>query len=99
MYHGLTHALFANLTAHPCAYPVAHHHHHLLLHHHHFTQDQIKKLFIQFARIDRDSGGDISLSEFYTVLGVKPSHYNERVFGIFDMDHSGALNFQVRKWG
>ena len=60
----------------------------------HMTSPQMKTLFGQFAVIDADSSGEVSLEEFYTQVKITRSRFVERVFGIFDLDASGMLNFQ-----
>ena len=60
----------------------------------HMTSPQIKQIFKSFIQFDRDQSGEITLREFYKVMGVRPSRFVERVFGLFDLDRSGELNFQ-----
>ena len=51
----------------------------------HMTSPQMKTLFGQFAVIDADSSGEVSLEEFYTQVKITRSRFVERVFGIFDL--------------
>ncbi len=59
----------------------------------------VERLYDVFARIDRDSSGEISLSEFFRFFShkrrfPKKSKFARRCFQVMDEDGSGELDFQ-----
>ena len=58
-----------------------------------FTHDQALTIFRAFVDVDRDCSGEMSVEEFHEYLGVPITRFSERVFGIIDLDGSGALDF------
>lgn len=53
-----------------------------------------EKFFFLFVEIDVDCSGEIDLIEFYSFFGIQRTRFSDRVFGILDLDQSGALEFQ-----
>ena len=58
-----------------------------------FTYKDAFELFKAFIEIDFDNSGEITVLEFHKFLGMKPTKFSERVFGILDLDESGELDF------
>jgi Ca2+-binding EF-hand superfamily protein len=58
-----------------------------------FTYQNAYQLFKAFIEIDFDNSGEVTVQEFHQFLGLKPSRFSERIFGILDLDESGALEF------
>ena len=58
-----------------------------------FTHDQALTIVRAFVDVDRDCSGEMSVEEFHEYLGVPITRFSERVFGIIDLDGSGALDF------
>ncbi|GMH78178.1 hypothetical protein TrST_g878 [Triparma strigata] len=58
-----------------------------------FSYQHAYTLFKAFMEIDFDNSAEITVVEFHKFLGLKPSRFSERIFGILDLDESGALEF------
>ncbi len=58
-----------------------------------FTYKNAYSLFRAFINIDFGNDGEISIKEFHQFLGLKETRFSERIFGILDLDESGALTF------
>jgi serine/threonine-protein phosphatase 2B regulatory subunit len=59
-----------------------------------FNYNRAFELFRAFIGIDFDNSGEITVGEFHSFLGLKETRFSERVFGILDLDESGALEFK-----
>lgn len=57
------------------------------------TSYEISKLYRAFRRIDKDKSGTIQLLELLNHLDIEHTSYSERVFGMFDIDESGEIDF------
>lgn len=51
------------------------------------------KLYQEFQIVDDDNSGTIQMSELFTHLNIVSTPYNERIFGLFDVDQSGFIDF------
>lgn len=61
----------------------------------HVDIDEAKKLIARFRAVDLDGSGSVSLDEFSTVLGMDAgSEHAERMFGFFDRDNDGRVDFK-----
>lgn len=58
------------------------------------SKERAMELFEAFIEIDEDNGGEISIEEFHTWLGLRVTKFSERVFGVLDLDASGFLDFR-----
>ena len=55
----------------------------------------IRKFYGIFSKIDSNRGGSISLDEFFSFFkGMGDSPFGRRLFSIFDVDHSGEIDFK-----
>ena len=52
-------------------------------------------LWSVFAAVDIDESAAISTAEFYAYFGMDQSHYNARIFELFDIDDSGEVRRRV----
>lgn len=57
------------------------------------TQGDVKKLLKQFHDIDADNSFSVSLHELINHLEMENTSYAKRVFGMFDTDGSGTVDF------
>ena len=57
------------------------------------TQGDVKKLLKQFHLIDVDNSYTVSLHELINHLEMENTSYAKRVFGMFDTDGSGTVDF------
>ena len=57
------------------------------------THRDIDKLLTQFHIIDADNSYTVSLHELINHLGMENTSYAKRVFGMFDTDGSGTVDF------
>jgi len=59
------------------------------------SQDEVERLSRRFKKLDLDSSGAISITEFRTVLPeLQDNPLVSRVVSIFDTDGNGELDFQ-----
>lgn len=56
---------------------------------------QLDLLWSVFAAVDMDESQAISTAEFYAYFGMDQSHYNTRIFELFDIDDSGEVRRRV----
>ncbi len=54
---------------------------------------QIDRIYSIFVEIDADSSGQINRSEMYAYFNLDENALNQKIFGFFDADDSGLLNF------
>jgi len=54
---------------------------------------QSKTIFDAFVAVDVDCSGEMTIKEFHTYLGAPQTKFSERIFGVLDLDGSGALDF------
>ncbi|CAM9859956.1 unnamed protein product [Ectocarpus fasciculatus] len=57
-------------------------------------QKELKKLWIEFGKIDTDNGGTVSIRELLSHCDLDFTPFAYRLFGIFDADNSGAVDFR-----
>ncbi|CAM9944262.1 unnamed protein product, partial [Ectocarpus sp. 13 AM-2016] len=57
-------------------------------------QKELKKLWIEFGKIDTDNGGTVSIRELLSHCDLDFTPFGYRLFGIFDVDNSGAVDFR-----
>ena len=57
------------------------------------TPYDITQLHKKFRFIDTDDSGSIQLIELLNYLDVERTNYTEKVFGMFDIDKSGSVDF------
>ncbi|CAB1114733.1 unnamed protein product [Ectocarpus sp. CCAP 1310/34] len=57
-------------------------------------QKELKKLWIEFGKIDTDNGGTVSIRELLSHCDLDFTPFAYRLFGIFDVDNSGAVDFR-----
>ncbi len=60
-----------------------------------FDYDEVKALFTHFGAISGSEVDDglIDQSEMKRALGLRGDLFAERLFGLFDLDHDGVVNF------
>ena len=54
----------------------------------------VSKLLNVFNQVDADHSKFIGCVEFLTLMNVERTPFSERVFSIFDEDHSGKIDFR-----
>ncbi|TMW58659.1 hypothetical protein Poli38472_010218 [Pythium oligandrum] len=54
---------------------------------------KLRALYEIFSIMDRDSSGEINLSEFFTYIDVKRTRFSEKAFAVMDRDGSGEVDF------
>ena len=54
---------------------------------------QIDKIYSIFVGMDADSSGQIGRIEMYAYFGLEDNGLHRKLFGFFDEDDSGQLNF------
>ena len=57
------------------------------------TKRQIDKMWGCYCEIDVDQSGSIRDDEFRAFFKLEKGAFNSKLFGCFDADHSGYLNF------
>ncbi|CAN0091088.1 unnamed protein product [Scytosiphon promiscuus] len=60
----------------------------------HLEENELKKLWVEFGRIDTDNGGTVSIRELLSHCDLDCTPFAYRLFGIFDQDNSGAVDFR-----
>lgn len=60
----------------------------------HLTDLEIGKFYLLFLAIDTDGSMSVDISEVFLHLRIEKTYFNKRVFGLLDVDNSGALNFE-----
>jgi Ca2+-binding EF-hand superfamily protein len=54
----------------------------------------IQRFYNKFQQIDTSGDGTVSLDEFYGFFAIRRSAFGDRVFGMLDLDKSGAIDFR-----
>jgi Ca2+-binding EF-hand superfamily protein len=57
------------------------------------TSAEVDKLLNAFSEIDLDGSGMIRMDELFGSCRIEETNCNKKIFGIFDGDNSGTLNF------
>lgn len=57
------------------------------------TPHDVIELHKKFRCIDKDDSGSIQLIELLNYLDIERTTYTEKVFGMFDIDRSGHVDF------
>jgi Ca2+-binding EF-hand superfamily protein len=57
------------------------------------TQGEVDKLLKSFNEIDLDGSGMIRMDELFGSCRIEETNCNRKIFGMFDSDNSGTLNF------
>ncbi|CAN0124331.1 unnamed protein product, partial [Pylaiella littoralis] len=60
----------------------------------HLEENELKKLWVEFGKIDTDNGGTVSIRELLSHCDLDFTPFAYRLFGIFDVDNSGAVDFR-----
>ena len=58
------------------------------------TDDELKRLFRRFKRLDTDRSGALSVTEFLAIPELEHNPLVQRVVATFDSDGSGEVDFQ-----
>jgi Ca2+-binding EF-hand superfamily protein len=58
-----------------------------------FKQEDINKFWKAYCDLDMDNSGFIKGDEFRAYFKIEKTKFNEKLFGMFDTDGSGYLNF------
>jgi len=58
-----------------------------------FKKTFVDRCFVEFASVDQDSSGSISLDEFLSAFRLDSTFFTRRTFTLFDTDNSGHLDF------
>jgi hypothetical protein len=58
------------------------------------SKAQSRTIFDAFVAVDSDCSGQMTIKEFHNYLGVPQTKFSERIFGVLDLDGSGALDFK-----
>jgi Ca2+-binding EF-hand superfamily protein len=58
------------------------------------SQTDVWKMRDVFHHLDRDGSGKISYFELLMHIDIDPSVFSERMFRLFDLDHSGTIDFR-----
>lgn len=57
------------------------------------SKQEVDKFLSAFNEIDLDGSGMIRMDELFGSCRIEESHCNKKIFGMFDSDNSGTLNF------
>lgn len=57
------------------------------------SKKQVDKMWSCYCEIDADQSGSIRDDEFRAFFKLEKGAFNQKLFGCFDADHSGYLNF------
>ncbi|CAM9642717.1 unnamed protein product, partial [Hapterophycus canaliculatus] len=60
----------------------------------HLEENELKKLWMEFGKIDADNSGTVSIRELLSHCDLDFTPFAHRLFGIFDVDNSGAVDFR-----
>ena len=55
--------------------------------------EEAKKIFTAFERVDRDKSGQIDVDEFFNGLKIDPTPFGERVFKVADVSNDGEIDY------
>lgn len=58
------------------------------------TEKDVGKIYKIFRKIDKDNSGTIQILEMLNYFDIDRNRFTERVFGIFDEDGSGQIDFR-----
>jgi len=58
-----------------------------------FNDDELKRLFKRFKRLDTDKSGALSIAEFLAIPELEHNPLVQRVVATFDSDQSGEVDF------
>src|ERR1700730_10930153 len=58
------------------------------------TDNELKRLFRKFKRLDTDKSGSLSVSEFLAIPELEHNPLVRRVVSTFDRDHSVEVDFK-----
>lgn len=58
------------------------------------SRNDVKRLYRTYNKIDVDHSGSVELNELFAFLCVENTQFTERVFKIFDMNHTGKIDFR-----
>merc|ERR1719265_3020541 len=59
-----------------------------------FTDNELRRLYKRFKKLDVDSSGTITLSEFKSIPELSMNPLLERIIELFDTDHDNTVSFQ-----
>ena len=55
--------------------------------------EEAKKIFQAFERVDKDKSGQIDVDEFFHGLKIEPTPFGERVFKVADVSNDGEIDY------
>ena len=58
------------------------------------TESDVGQYLTAFRKIDDDCSGSVDILEFLMYFDVERTRFTKRVFGIFDLDGSGKMDFK-----
>lgn len=58
------------------------------------SKNDVKRLFRAYNKIDCDHSGSVELNELFAFLNIENTKFTERVFRIFDMNHTNQVDFR-----
>lgn len=56
--------------------------------------NEVKSLYKKFKSIDKDHSNSININEFFVLLDIEYTRFNQHIFSIFDVDHTGTIDFR-----
>ncbi|KAJ3269058.1 Calcineurin subunit B [Terramyces sp. JEL0728] len=59
-----------------------------------FTEDEIKRLYKRFVKMDTDQSGTLEKSEFLSLPQIASNPLAQRLLAVFDLDGSGDVDFK-----
>lgn len=58
-----------------------------------FDKNELKMLYKNFVKLDRDHSGQIEPHEFFDVPELKENPIVQRIITVFDKNHDGKISF------
>lgn len=58
------------------------------------SEDEIKRLYKRFVKMDTDQSGSLEKSEFLQLPQIASNPLAQRLLAVFDMDGSGDVDFK-----
>lgn len=55
--------------------------------------EEAKKIFHAFEKVDQDKSGQIDVDEFFNGLRIEPTPFGECVFKVADVSNDGEIDF------
>lgn len=59
-----------------------------------FSEDEVKRLYKRFVKLDKDGSGSIDTSELMAIPQIASNPIAKRFLSVFDADASGDVDFK-----